>query len=59
MSFPPLSRMYLSVGTRATTAVVLTRPTFATVDRSDIVDYERRTGRTNRSGESRTAGLVA
>jgi len=46
MSFPLLSRRDLSVGTGATTAAVLTRPTFATVDRSDIVDL-------------RTDGLVA
>jgi len=32
MSFPLLSGRDLSVGTGATTAAVLTRPTFATVD---------------------------
>ena len=38
MSFRPLSRGDPSLGTGATTAAVLTRPTFAAVDGSDIVN---------------------
>jgi hypothetical protein len=38
MSVVSVSRRKLSVGTGAITAAALSRPAFATVDRSDIVD---------------------